>query len=577
MKKPLVFYAVAMLLGAFSMLFMFEKFYVWLIILAMSFVILKLTLDKVYFIFFILFFLLGSLSYYKYFNFEIDNRTILRVVESCNGKIVGVNKGRKMNLKGDNIKKLEVGDKACVKGRYIKEYDFKRGITGNYEIDNIKIYKDTVSKIYNIKNLYYTEIASYDENLASIVMAISLADKTYLNHFKKENMNKLGIIHILTVSGFHIALIYKIAYKLVGYKLALIITFIYISILGYTPSTVRAFIMIILLVISKRCWRNYDAISSLSLAFIVLIAVRPYYILDAGFNLSFLAVLGIFLMYDKFNEVLDFLPTILKSSVCITLSASTFTTLYIAFNFKLINLNGIISNFLLMPLYSVLIVASNILLFLVYIPKINMIFIYFLKGLILCINTFEEFLASNLSAAYRIEYIGAVTILSIYCAYIFYKKGYKNSKYVPISMIIITVVSGFSLYPKINYIKGLKSTIINVSYNNRNILISDKNIKLSKIKEPVRVDMIYDNIKGERIIKLDNKYKLKSINNGDGLDLLITYKEKNTLIVNENKKFRYVKNNLDDIKINKKNKRNRVGTFYKKYKVINGNVIEIHY
>lgn len=62
--------------------------------------------------------------------------------------------------------------------------------------------------------------------------------------------------------------------------------------------------MIIILKLSKKVFRKYDSLSSISLAAIIILLNKPYYILDIGFMLSFLSTLGILLYNKKYLDSL---------------------------------------------------------------------------------------------------------------------------------------------------------------------------------------------------------------------------------------------------------------------------------
>lgn len=572
MYRPLVLYAISILLGSVTSYIFLEKIYIGIIINVILIIIFYKNLEKEDFIIAMIFVFIGFMSHYNYFNFELGEQIQGRIIECNKYKIVATVKNRKIVLEGEGLSSFKIGDIFEVKGNFEFDVDYKNGVLGVFNIDNMNSNSDILSKVYNIKNLCYQEIEKYDEELANFVMAISLGDKSFLDYEKKGVMNTLGIIHIITVSGFHIALIYTFIEKVLNYKVAIVTTFIYITIIGYTPSTVRAFIMIFILVMSKKVYRNYDSLSSLSLAFIILVSMKPYYILNPAFNLSFLSVLGIITMKDKFDKVLDFLPTLIKDSVAITLSASMFTTLYMAYSFKKINLNGIVANFLLMPFYSFLIIASNLLLIVIYIPKFNKVFIYLLKGLLLCTNTFENFIVSNFNSVYTISYIGALTITSMYISYIFYKRNYKNTIFIPIIMTIFTLFNMYSYYPNISYIKTKKGTTININYKMNNIILSNNKVKISKIREDIKVDRIYDEIENEKNIKLNNKYNIMVKNNGKYLDLIVD----DNIIITKNRGYNLENNKAyKQVKIVEDDKNVGIGFTYDKYKLVNKNVFQV--
>ena len=99
------------------------------------------------------------------------------------------------------------------------------------------------------------------------------------------------------------SIVYKALEIIIGYKIALLFSFAYMIFTGGQASTIRAFIMIFILKISSKVYKKYDSLSSISLAAIILLLFRPFYILDIGFMLSFLCVLGIILYNKKIKKV----------------------------------------------------------------------------------------------------------------------------------------------------------------------------------------------------------------------------------------------------------------------------------
>ncbi|WP_461612846.1 ComEC/Rec2 family competence protein [Clostridium sp. Marseille-QA1073] len=233
-------------------------------------------------------------------------------------------------------------------------------------------------------------------------------------------------VYIISVSGFHIAAIYGALQKIFGYKIAVIITFIYVIITGMNASTVRAFIMISILIMSRVIKRNYDTLSSISFAAIILLLIKPYYILDMGFMLSFLSVIGITTTYGHIRDKLKTLPNVIKNSISMTLSALIFTLPYLALNTNTIGFNGIISNLILIPFYSILIILGNISLLLLNTKFVFKLINYVLTSLLFIINTAEGIFLKNMLDVAKITYIQALVVITLYYSYILYKKEYKT-------------------------------------------------------------------------------------------------------------------------------------------------------
>lgn len=575
MDRPLVYYSFALFLGTFICYLLLNSIYLSFILIGLFLIIIYKTVNRRYFILVCSFLIAGIVSYFIYFNFTLGQNQTLRVTAVNNYETIASIHNRKILIKGD-LKGINKGDILVCKGTYIKKPIYDKGIIGTYTVKSFKIKKDIISKIEEYKRRIFKKLLIYQgEENSALIMALCLGDKDYLSYSKKNNMNILGISHIISVSGFHIAAIYGVLQKIFGYKIALIITFVYVIITGMNASTVRAFTMISILIMSRVIKRNYDTLSSISLAAIILLLIKPYYILDMGFMLSFLSVIGITTAYVHIRDTLKILPNTIKNSISMTLSALIFTLPYLALNTNTIGFNGIVSNLILIPFYSILIILGNISLLLLNTKFVFKLINYVLTSLLFVINTAEEIFVKNMLDVVKITYIQALVVITLYYSYILYKKEYKNSLYVPIIFFLITLVSNYSFYPEISYIKEKNHNIINVKYKNKSVLLSNKIIKLSKIKSSISVDDIYDEINNETIVNLKNDYKIIATPNRGDLDLII-YSKNNKILFTTNKN-KQIQGNYGKIKFIKEDEYGFNGVVYKRYKIIKDSIFEYHY
>lgn len=124
-----------------------------------------------------------------------------------------------------------------------------------------------------------------------------------------------GASHLLALSGLHLGIIYLIMNKLLGvignsrpaYALrsALIIacSAFYVLMSGASPSIVRAFLFIVLAEIARNCpGRSKTPLGVWCTAMLIQLVFRPEAISSIGFSLSYLAMLGIFLLYPSMKE-----------------------------------------------------------------------------------------------------------------------------------------------------------------------------------------------------------------------------------------------------------------------------------
>ena len=161
-------------------------------------------------------------------------------------------------------------------------------------------------------------------NLA-IAQALILGDKSLLDQETRNSFGATGAMHVLAVSGLHIGIItqlllylFQFSSKLITRRNAVLITvlllWIYALLTGFSPSVVRAVFMFSVLILSQETGGNYAPINVLFYTAFILILFNPYVIYDIGFQLSYLAMLGIYTLYKPIaawyitkNKILNYL------------------------------------------------------------------------------------------------------------------------------------------------------------------------------------------------------------------------------------------------------------------------------
>lgn len=153
----------------------------------------------------------------------------------------------------------------------------------------------------------------YSEEESQIIKAMALGDKTGLSSDLTELYRQAGMSHVLCISGLHISLLgmglIRILSRL-GLKkkyaniTAVLFAVVYGMLTGMSISAARAILMFVLCAVSGYFRRTPDLISSLSLAGAAVMVVRPLYVLDTGFTLSFAAVAGIGILSESMEMIL---------------------------------------------------------------------------------------------------------------------------------------------------------------------------------------------------------------------------------------------------------------------------------
>ncbi len=160
--------------------------------------------------------------------------------------------------------------------------------------------------LYRVKNHLSRALdSSLDEQDAGIMKAMLLGDKSGLDRTIKDDFQSNGVIHIIAISGTHIAFLgmglYKLLKKLKCHNiicglLPIMVMYSYGVMCGMGSSSFRAICMFSVKMLAPILGRTYDVLSSLALAEILLILDQPLYLYNSGFLFSFGAVLGITLV-----------------------------------------------------------------------------------------------------------------------------------------------------------------------------------------------------------------------------------------------------------------------------------------
>ena len=138
-----------------------------------------------------------------------------------------------------------------------------------------------------------------------IARALLLGEKQGLNPAVEQAFQATGIYHVLVVSGQHVAIIALSLFtvfkfmrlpKAASSLLTVAALCVYCALTEEQPSIVRATLMAGTFLVSLNCDRDRNLLNSLSLAALLILLADPRWVLDPGFQLSFLSVLAIALI-----------------------------------------------------------------------------------------------------------------------------------------------------------------------------------------------------------------------------------------------------------------------------------------
>lgn len=200
-----------------------------------------------------------------------------------------------------------------------------------------------------------------DRQTAAIVFAMltgitdGIEDETY------DSLRYGGITHIFAVSGLHIGLVFGLLSllcrllklnKYIAASVTLLPLFLYVTLCGFSVSSVRAFIMCAVYTASKLIYRKHDSLNALAESVILILLISPISLFSAGFQLSVCAVAGIFMLSKRIEKSFAGLNKKAASSLGVSLSAQLGTMPIMLLRFGYISGAGLLLNVVVVPILS---------------------------------------------------------------------------------------------------------------------------------------------------------------------------------------------------------------------------------
>jgi competence protein ComEC len=424
--------------------------------------------------------------------------------QECSGKIIFYvpKKSEKVIEVGNKIKVFET-PKALQNSFNPHEFDYSKYLQNQNVFHEVKLKESDfidVSVDYNFyhyinviksKLLKSYLVESFKSDNYNLLMALLFGEKTELSKELSASYTQAGIIHILAISGLHIALIYGIVLWLTKplqrikkgnvyiFLISLSVLWFYAVLAGFSASIVRAVVMFSIIALAKILNRQSNIYNSLALSAMILLLYNSNYLFDVGFQLSFAAVLSIVVFqpfvrkysYSKYYVVRE-----TKSLLLISLFAQIGVlplTLYYFGQFPLLFL---VANLIAIPLSSIILVLGLALIpFNFFLPKVAVYLSIFVNMLIDWMNTFtawivqfDAFIIKNITFH---EVLVVLLYVIIGCViYFVYHPKIKN-----LSLILVAVLLLQMGYFFLNSKENSNDEFVVFNVMNHNLFVETKN------------------------------------------------------------------------------------------------------
>lgn len=548
LTRPLIFYGIALYIGCVSYIFNTDIKLLGAVLAASFLIIILVTVEKKFSLLIIGFFFTGILSSLIYYNTNsIGSIQHIRIVKNKGYYAEGLISGKNVIVKG-NINRLEDQDIVITNGRFEPGRDSYKGIIGTIYINgNYSIKKDMISHIFELKRSLYDKFSkAVGEEKSALIMSLCFGESRYLSDEQKFDFQKLGVVHAISVSGFHMAIIYKLLENIAGFQISILLSLIYMIFTGSQAATIRAFIMILILKLSKKVFKNYDALSSLSLSAIIILVIKPSFAADLGFILSYLSTLGIILYYGKIRRYFYKLPGSINEGISLALSSQVFSMPYSALALKNICIGFLPGNLVLLPLYSLIVIFGNLAFVFVKIDIFFKLFCSITYIFTIIIDGVNFILLKISPNVVYMPIIASMALLGTVVSFIMVKKGFARYKYVPIFLLLLVVLHNYSFIPKIQFINYWNNEGIIISYKSEKVLICSYNEDFQKdydlLKQRFNITKVIFSDFSKLAVKINNKVNICSLPNEENIKAFLAF------VVDTDKKDSIITRNIEQFK-----------------------------
>jgi len=363
---------------------------------------------------------------------------------------------------------IEEEGRINLRGRYMSSNTRGRIYDGVYRSATNKDlqafhFKETFSEKLYGKSLYLCgQIReSIEKNIASNldgpqkVLAQALCLGGHYSELGEERIKDFaytGLIHILSISGSHIALLLALIYglgRLVKLRkrtcliLGILVACTYCCIIGGDAPVIRATMMSILMCMAYVKGRLYQAKQALCICAIICLVYDPFSLFDVSFQLSFGATYGLLIWGKVLYERIQWLPKWIKTPLVLCVSAQLLILPLQLYYFHYISIASLLAACIVAPLLDISIVLIFVSTLVSYVFPISLIW-----SLVDVLLRISLYLNHVLGRSYSLLWLG---MMHLYCVYIYYALlglftyflTHKNKYTVYIVMSLLCMVATF--------------------------------------------------------------------------------------------------------------------------------------
>ncbi|MFT3995354.1 MAG: ComEC/Rec2 family competence protein [Dysgonomonas sp.] len=203
-------------------------------------------------------------------------------------------------------------------------YMYNQGFSGSvylrtgYWLPTGNVYSSLKTKALNCRQqiMSFYKSLGFDDDQYAILSALILGYQNDLSPEVKQSFRTTGTVHVLSVSGLHVGIIYVMITFLLSFIpsrsrfskikpiLIILLLWFYSFITGLPPSVVRASMMLTVYCVANFFTKRSNPIHALYISAFFMLLIKPFYLFDIGFQLSCISVVAILYLHPKISGAL---------------------------------------------------------------------------------------------------------------------------------------------------------------------------------------------------------------------------------------------------------------------------------
>jgi competence protein ComEC len=329
-----------------------------------------------------------------------------------------------LTIRNDSSGKIEPGDQLLIESRLIEpsvanfpmQFDFKKylrlkgiPLVAYAEKDKISVLPDKeqsiVYRLLHIRKLLLNKLENnvFEKREKAVLSSLLLGFTGNLDPELKNAYATAGVMHILSVSGLHVGIVYLFLMAvlfflkrnrkldLLRYVLVIIGIWFYALISGFSTPVIRSATMFTFIAVGQFVNRQGNPLNNLCISAILILLVTPFQLCDVGFQLSYTAMAGIFLFYEPIRNSISINNWLLEKIwelIAVSFAAQLATLPITLYYFHTFPIYFLLANLIIVPLSTIILYMGIFLLLFSFWNLIATWIAFLLKYILLGLNWF---------------------------------------------------------------------------------------------------------------------------------------------------------------------------------------------